>query len=101
MSLSFPLSLSLSPFSLLTLFCFLSCSKMQLHHTESLWYTCIALFSHMYERLSDCPKVTGCIFLQPQGRGGFINQNSLGVNFPEEVFSEQSKNWRFPVFLFN
>lgn len=55
----------------------------------------------MYERLSDCPKVTGCIFLQPQGRGGFINQNSPGVNFPEEVFAEKSKNQRVAVFLFN
>ena len=48
----------------------------------------------MYKRLSDCPKVTGCIFPQPQGRGGFVNQNSPGVNFPEEVFAETWKNWQ-------
>lgn len=35
------------------------------------------------------------------GKRGLINQNSPGVNFPEEVFAEKSKSWRVAVFLFN
>lgn len=93
-------SLSPLPLSSLFLFCFISflpgCSKIQLHYTISLCHRFIAFLSQQYGRLSDCPKVTGCIFLQPQGRGGFINQNSLGVNFPE-VFIEESKTWRVAV----
>lgn len=90
---SLPLSLSLS-LSSLFLFCFLSflpgCSKIQLHYTVSLCHGFIAFLSQKYERLIDCPEVTGCIFLQPQEREGFVSQNLLGVNFPE-VFVEKSK----------
>ena len=86
----------------LFLFCFLSflpgCSKIPLHYTISLCHRFIAFLSQKYKRLSDCPKVTGCIFLQPQGRGGFINQNSLGVNFIQKCLYKCQKNWRAVVF---
>lgn len=101
----FPPPFLFFPIFFLFLFCFLSfllgCSKIQLHYTMPLCHRFIALLSQKYERLSDCPRVTGCIFLQPQGRGGFINQNSTGVNFPGEVFAENGKNRRVAVFLFN
>lgn len=108
-TLSFFISLSLLFFlSFFFVFCFLflllsfppGCTKSQLHYAISLCHRFIALLSQMYKRLSDCPKVTGCIFLQPQGRGGFVDQNSPGVNFAEEMFAEMSQNWQVARFVF-
>ena len=39
------------------------------------------------------------------GKRGLVNQNSPGVNFPEDVFAETGKNWQvagvFVFFFFN
>ena len=99
------LCLSLSP-SLFLLFCFFflsfppGCSRIQLLYTISLYHRFIALLSQMYRRLSDYPKVTGCIFPQPQGRGGLLIRTHWMWIFQKMCLQKHGRTGRLLGVLF-
>lgn len=98
------LCLSLSP-SLFLLFCFYFKFPTRMPKDTITLYN--ILVSQIYcSSLPDVQKVKWLsqghwVYISPAtGKRGLVNQNSLGVNFPENVFAETWKNWQVAGFFF-